>query len=126
MLKALQKNFDNTGGFSIVEVVVAALIFAIAAAGFYSAVVGLTQQTEPLNQRAKAAFIGKQILEDLRTSVNAENWGSLGSNLSPKVADNPHILLPVTVDNVVYNRQYNVIDDPDGTGARRVVLNITW
>ena len=110
-------------GFTVVEVIVATIVFTIAAAGIFAMTSGLrksavTDSKEDIN----AAFIGKRVLEDLRTKVDATNWNQAGGPLDP--ATNPHAANTIVVDGKTYTPTYNVIQEADG--GRRVTINITW
>jgi prepilin-type N-terminal cleavage/methylation domain-containing protein len=122
MLKELKKarRQNPLNGFTLVEVVVAAIIFAIAAAGMMATVSSLTTPAAESSREVTAAFIGKQILENLRRNVNAENWNT--GNLSTGF----HPAFNTTINEVGYISRYRVVADPAGTAGRQVILNVTW
>lgn len=111
---------SRADGFTIVEVVVAALIFALAVTGVFSAIGALRGPAVASKEDITAAFVGKQVLEDLRTEVDAETW-TTGS-----LANGNYTLPAVTVDGVAYTPSYLVTNDPGGTQAKKVDLTITW
>jgi Tfp pilus assembly protein PilV len=109
-------------GFTVVEVIVASLIFALTAAGIFATISALNQPVVESSEEVKAAFLGKRILEDLRKEVDATIW--TGGPLDP--ANSPYAMNAVIIDGVTYTPVYSVINDPNGTGARKVTLNILW
>ena len=110
-------------GFTVVEVVVATLIFAIAATGLFAMVAGLQKQgVESSSGDVNAALVGKRVLENLRTSVDASTWNTVGGPFDP--ATNPHILPAVTVAGISYTPSYDVVSQPDG--GRKVTLHMNW
>lgn len=118
--RTLWNTSQRRDGFTIVEVVVAALIFAITVAGAMGAVSSLRAPAAASKEDITAAFIGKQVLEDLRSAVDAETWAS--GDLSNGV----HTLANMTVGGVTYTPTYTVSDDPSGTQAKKVDLTVTW
>ena len=111
----------SSTGFTITEVIVAAVIFTIAMAGIFTSISNLRQPAAESSQEVTAAFIGKKILDNLRTQVSAQTWNGVDGLLSLGTHSNS-----VTVGNMIYDVMYNVENDPAGTGARRVTLNVTW
>lgn len=110
-------------GFTLVEVIVAAMIFSILAAGLYASMSSLRQPAAVTTKKITAALIGQQILEDLRSKVDASNWNSGELSLSPP----PHAMTPVVgPDGITYTPVYTVEDDPNGSGARKVTITVTW
>ncbi len=120
----IRRRNKNTG-FTLVEIIVSSLIFAIAAAGVFATVSMLKQPTNVSSKEVTAAFIGKRILEDLRTQVDANNWntGELAIGTHPPLTGPT---TPVIVNGISYAPSYVVSADSKGTSARKVVLNITW
>ena len=114
-------------GFSITEVVIAALIFSLVVAGSISAVSALKKPAYASKEEITAAYLAKQILEELRSDVHAEDWnsGGLDPNGGPGgngIYDN---LSAVTIDGFSYTPSYQVENDTL-TGARKVTLTINW
>jgi prepilin-type N-terminal cleavage/methylation domain-containing protein len=109
-------------GFTVVEVIVASVIFALTAAGIFATVSALNQPATESSEEVTAVFLGKRILEDLRKDVDATTW--TGGPLDP--ANSPYTMNAVVVDGVTYTPVYSVMNDPNGTSARKVTLNILW
>lgn len=131
MFKALAQKFNSRSrllkerrGFSITEVVVAAIIFSLAAAGMYATIVSFNKPAATFSEASQAAFIGKQVLESLRPSINQESWDSVNSLVNP-LSLGTHNWTAVTVDGISYNGNYLVESDTT-TSGRKVTLNIYW
>lgn len=121
-LFSLQKN-KSKKGFTVVEVIVATLVFSIAAAGIFAMTSGLRKSAVmDSKEDINAALIGKRVLEDLRTKVDATNWNQAGGPLDP--ATNPHVANSIVVDGKTYTPTYTVTQEADG--GRKVSINITW
>ena len=103
-------------GFSIAEALVAAIVFSISAVGILTTTSKIRQPAGSSARNTQAAYYGEQILEDLRAKITPEEWGS------GALAEGQHVL-PA---NGPYKAVYFVENDPAGSGARRVSLNITW
>lgn len=124
-MKDFYKIIRNSRGFSIVEVVVAAIIFAIAAAGMYATVASLNKPAEDFSERSKAAMIGKQVLEMLRFNVDQDYWETETANPTYPLSFGQHNMTAVVLDGVIYSSYYIVTQDPD-TGGRKVSVNVYW
>jgi len=116
----IRRNHAQTG-FSMVEVIVASLIFSLAAAGIFATVSSLNQPSQDSDEEVRAVFIGKQVLESLRTAVSANTWDT-----GPLAIGDTYTGNSIIVDGISYDWVYAVEADPYGTGARKVILNVTW
>ena len=112
MLKILKKQ----GFASLIEVLVTTVIFALAAIGILSTVSMLRPKGMTSARDLKAAYIGKQVMEDLRKDVDAQTWNSTTSNLYW----GSH-----TQQINEYNVTYTVSPTP-GSDVRQVTMNITY
>jgi len=111
----------------MVEVVVAAVIFALTAAGFYATISALTAPAELSTKAVTAAFLGKQKLEELRTAVNADDWEESDPTKYTLVKNHKYDTLPpINIDGIDYTIEYTVSDDDPATGGREVSLTVTW
>lgn len=117
-----QKN--KIQAFTMTEVVIATVIFSLAMAGVFASIANLREPAVESSQEVTAAFIGKRVLDDLRSAVNAESWNDPATGRL--LANTTYPITPVVVSGRTYNGTYRVIDDPNGTSARQVTLNITW
>ena len=114
-------------GFSITETLVAAVIFAVTAAGIFATIGGLKKPGVKTNRSLEAAYIGQQVLEGMRNNVDAGKWNDPGDALYGTAAGTAHNCNPQTIvkDGVTYQCTYTVTQDTN-SGARKVVVNVTW
>ncbi len=114
-------------GFTITEVVIATLVFSIVVGGAISALSALKKPAYASKEEVTAAYLAKQILEELRTDVSAENWdsGGLNPNGGPSANGTYDNLSTITIDGVTYTPVYQVEDDNE-TGSRKVTLTVNW
>ena len=140
ILKEIQYcNHRNKDGFTITEVVVSALIFAIATAGILATATTMRKPAVDSSEDVTAAFLAKRILDDLRSNLDSVTWsqsqtdgGPFEENKTYTLANSGLTLLaPVTIDSgnghtVTYTPSYTVVRDPHGTRARMVNLTIDW
>ena len=117
-------------GFSMVEVIVAAVIFALAAAGIFSTISALTKPAAESDNEVTAALIAKQTLDKMRGDVRADTWQDASSNL---YIGNNISGGSFTIDGINYSIVYNVRtdDDQDGDGnpdtdGRWVDMQVIW
>lgn len=120
ILGKIRKN-DKKIGFTMTEVIIATLIFTLAMAGVFASISELRQPAVESTQEVTAAFVGKRILEDLRSQVSAETWNSTGNLILGSTYTDSF-----SVSSTTYYTTYTVTSDPDGTSARKVILNVTW
>lgn len=111
MLKVLRKQ----GFSSLVEVIVTAIIFALAAFGILTTVSILKPQGASSSRRLQAAYLGKQVIEDLRSSVDARTWNNASGPLAPGVLHN------TTIGNFSINY---ILEDVPGLNLRKLTMNI--
>jgi Tfp pilus assembly protein PilV len=76
---------QKTSGFSLIEVVVAGVIFTIAVAGIFASISAVRQNqafssTSP--SEPGAAICGQELLEKLRLSVDGRWWNSTNNDYS--------------------------------------------
>ena len=103
---------------SITEAIIAAVIFAIAAAGIFSTISAVRDPGAESEHRVKAAYYAQEALEDLRAKVDQGTWasGDLTLGVHP---------LP---DQGIYSGTYTVtaIDPGNEMSPRRVDVFVTW
>jgi hypothetical protein len=119
----MNRIFKKNGFASMVEIIITAAIFSVAAAGIYATVASVNPKGISSTKKLEAAYIGKSVMEQLKGSVaGGTAWGPGGT-----LSIGPHTVSPspgVTVS-------YNVIADPsfsaDPTMApRQVTMTITY
>lgn len=108
-------------GFSMVEVIVATLIFAMATAGILATLSALSRPAAESVEDVQAAFIAKEIIENLRSQITADSW----KDPSGAFANGSH-QQTITRGERTYFIVYNVTDDAAGTGAKEVIVNVAW
>lgn len=117
-------------GFSLVEVVVAAVIFIIAAMGIFG-VFSMSQNLSTVSEKEIiAANYGRQLLEDLRANVDQRTWAAGTWPLTCDSTWRSWPTAPTTWDafsNLSGNATYNCVENEDGiVGLRKVTLNVSW
>ncbi len=114
-------------GFSITEVIIATVIFSMVVAGSITAVSALRKPAYASKEDVTAAYLAKQILEELRCDVHAGTWntGGLNPNGGPGGDGLYNNLNAVVIDGITYTPSYQVENDTL-TGARKVTLTIDW
>ena len=110
------KHLKSEGFASMTEVIIAAIIFAIAAAGVFTLLSTFRVQGRQSTHRLEAAYVGKSVIENLRSSVSAENWNDPNSSLA--VGSHQQAVGNFQID-------YTLTDVPD-LGVRRLTMNVTY
>jgi len=72
------RTINQTCGFTITEVVISAVIFSLVVAGVFMSISLLKKPTVDSTEAMTAAFLGKRVLDDLRTKVDGETWDKGG------------------------------------------------
>ena len=75
------KNINQEGFASILEVIVASIIFMTTAVGFFSAMTMLRPQGANSTKKLQALYVGKQVADKLRAQVYGNLW--IGGALDP-------------------------------------------
>jgi Tfp pilus assembly protein PilV len=112
MLRTLQKE----GFASLLEVVISSIIFVIAAFGILTTISMLRPHGTASVERLEAAYIGKQVIDELRAQVDSRMWNNANSLLAPGT----HVR---TIGN--YTVTYSVSNIP-GLNVRELTMNITF
>jgi len=112
---------NHKSGFSLIEVIMAAVIFSIAAVGLFSTFSVQRESSDRSERRLQAAYCGRQVLEELRAKIDQRNWdsGYLQEGVHPPLLS--YTLAPPCDAYLVNYTVANV-----ATGGRKVTLNITW
>ena len=101
----------------MVEVVVAAVLFAVASAGIF-ATISYTSRTVQSSSRVQAATLAKKVLDQLNTQVDASTWDTAGNLLT--VGNYGPI-----ADANFPGCTINYTASPDAaTGARKVLITV--
>ena len=72
--------FKNGGFASLVEVIIASVIFTFAAIGIYMGIAALTPKSAQSAKKLQAAYVGKSVVDRLLSEVSATSWSG-GGNL---------------------------------------------
>ena len=111
-------------GFTIVEIIISSLIFSITAVGIFATLAAVRKPSAESQRRVTAAYFGKQVLDDLRSKIDATNWqAGSGGPLDPTITHPPYTSF---IDGVSYTGTYTVETDPGGSLARKISLAVTW
>ena len=124
-------------GYSMVEVLVSSMIFMITMTGVISTFSAIRKPSAKTEHQTAAAYLGKRILDELRTQVTQKNWpddGSAYDNAGPLDPSSPPVSASYQINKTNYKTQYVVSYYPAGCGsgpdpstcARRVDLSILW
>ncbi len=122
LLKKKIPSWKNNG-FSLVEVIVASLIFTITIAGVLSSIAILKPPAEFSEKGVNAAYYAKNILEDLRSKVDARTWNDPNDGTITSLAPGVHSGSAV-ISNVTYATTYTVTSDANG--GRQVDMTVSW
>ena len=119
----------NQQAFTMVEVVIAGVIFTIMAVGSYSTISAFKKPASATKEEVTAAYLGQQILDELRTKVDGSTWttGS-GGDLDPNGGSGSngiYSLADMDVDGTTYSTVYQVENDTS-TMARKVTITVSW
>jgi prepilin-type N-terminal cleavage/methylation domain-containing protein len=104
----------TTAGFSLVEVLVAMVIFSISSLAVSSLMVGSMQRISDNGQRSEAISLAQKTLEGLRSAPYADL--ETGSQL--------HI--PSSTGGTTFDVNWMVHDDDPVAGEKRIVVTVTW
>ena len=115
----LRRRRINQKGISLVEVLVASVIFSVAALGMFSTLSMMRVSSDVSDKKLGAAYFGRQVLEELRAKVDQRSYNDPGSLLS--IGNHTYVN---TNPQSPYTATYTVTLDP--TGARKVDLSVSW
>lgn len=113
-------------GFSLIEVLIGALIIAIALGGLLSVFVGSRKYIHQSQKRLSALNLGRDILDQLRGTVRASDW-----NAATPLAVGSHTYGKTPkLEKVDYTITYEVSNAPAinnfSSGNRKVKVKIQY
>jgi len=111
----------QNNGLSLIEVLISAVLFSIAALGMFSTLSMMRVSSDVSDKRLGAAYFGRQCLEQLRAKVDQRAFS--GADYTNELSLGVHNC-PVD-PNGVYSATYTVTEDAT-TKARKVNLSVTW
>jgi len=115
------RNTVSSKAFSLIEAVVASVIFMIAVTGVFASLSALKRPVATTDKALGAALCGQQFLENLRASVDQQDWAIASSKLRPTGS----VAGASCVENgVTYSINYQVV--AVGTTARKGLVTVTW
>lgn len=115
----------NNAGFSLVEVIVASVIFSIAVVGIYASLSSVKEQSQNISEVALgAALCAQQFLESKRAAVDMRDWGSGGQLAVTGSAQNAADCTQTTgATATTYHLTYLITD---AGNARKATVTVTW
>lgn len=105
-------------GFTLVEVVVAAVIFTIAVTGVFASLASLKKPVVTNDKALEAAYCGQQFLEGLRAAVDARDWST--GKLAPAVGVTGS---PCVINGTTYTVTYTITAVGN---ARKATVTVSW
>jgi Tfp pilus assembly protein PilV len=109
------------GGFTLMEVLIGAIILAASFGGIVAAFTAARSYVSRSNKRLVAANLARSYLNQLYNDVSADIWNSTACSLYP----GNYNLGSVTIDGIDYSITYNVTN-VTGYDYRQVVFNVTY
>lgn len=111
--------------FSLVEVVVATIIFLIASMGIFNIFSTVQNLSSDSDEEVVAANYGRQLLENLRGNVDQNTWSAWYLTCDSTWHNWPS---NPTVSDAFYNLSgtVNYLCDPLPNDLRRVTVRLTW
>lgn len=108
---------QNQSGFaSIVEVIIAAIIFTVAAFGIFTSIASMRPEGADSSEKLEAALMAKGKLEEFRRSLSPDSWNSGDLSIGTRT---------VTEDGYTYTWTVSNGGAMDGF-VRRVDLTISY
>lgn len=109
-------------GFSLIEVLMASVVFSLTMLGLFSVFVSSSKQLVHLRERTTSAQLGKFFLDPLQSYVRYDTWATndLGLTGTNKTGAGS----PQTINNRVFSEKHDV--NIVGTELRRVISRISW
>lgn len=108
----------NKNGLSLIEVILAAVVFSLSVAGFFAAIEAVRKPTQNTDSTRSAADEGKIILEQLRQEVDSNKWttSTWQDGTTPRTFTGSN--------GVQYTATYVVTTDAGG--AKKVNVTLDW
>lgn len=117
---------NKNQAFSLVEVVVATIVFLIAAAGIFNIFFMAQNLTTDSGDEIIAINYGRQLLEDLRATVDTRTWGTWSLTCDSAWHAWPTAPAPGDAFSTLTGGAVDYRCEPEASGIRRVTLNVTW
>ncbi len=107
-------------GSSLIEILVATVIFALVMFGLIGVFVAGKGHLIHARERMMSAEIGKFFIDPLQSHVKQEGW-----NLASNILRSGGSAGPETINGTPFSATYTVTDVA-GTDLKRVITKITW
>ena len=111
----------NKRGFTLLEIIVAMVLFAGVMAGLVGVFVAGKRHVIHSRERMTGGELGKLFLDPLQMAVRQDTWDAAGNIL--KIGSTSAV--PTKVNNVDYTGQYDV-NAVAGTDLRKVKVQVNW
>jgi prepilin-type N-terminal cleavage/methylation domain-containing protein len=105
------KVLKRSNGFSLIEVIIALFILAVALLALAGLMISTTRNNSFGSSMTEAATFAQDKFEELRVS----SWGSIASNADTRTGST----------GIIYTRTWTVTDNPYGT-QRWVNIRVNW
>jgi len=129
---------DNKAGFSLIEIIMAAVVFALVIVGLLSVFVAGTRHIIHARERLTSVELGKLFIDPLQLDVRQDTWWlgqasnalTLGTTYCDSVGGHTQNKnCPTAAQRKVNNRDFAaqyVTEVVPGTDLRLVTTTITW
>ena len=116
----------RAGGFTLLEVMLAASLLAVAVLGVAAAQIGALKLSRESSLRAQAMFLAEQQIEAFQ-SMSATNLVAVIDEVTyPDDSTNPIDPIPGDGDPTTFNRSWDIsVDDPE-TDVITITVNVVW
>ncbi|MFA5093437.1 MAG: prepilin-type N-terminal cleavage/methylation domain-containing protein [Candidatus Omnitrophota bacterium] len=115
----------NNKGLTLVEVLIAAVIFVVLAAGLTAVFFAANRQIIHSRERSTSAQLAKLFVDPLQNHVRQDTWNANRINVTDPV-DTWVALGSQSVNGNTYTAQYKVTNVPSDGNLRKVVTKISW
>ncbi|MDD5129877.1 MAG: prepilin-type N-terminal cleavage/methylation domain-containing protein [Candidatus Omnitrophica bacterium] len=117
----------NNPGFTLVEVIVSMVVFALVVVGLSSVFVSGGKLIMHNRERMTSAQLGKFFLDPLQSYVRQDTWDQAGNELA--LGSRPGVTQ--SINNRDFSEVHTVADGSTdaaltGTALRRVISTISW
>lgn len=107
-------------GISLVEILVATVIFGVSMVGLMSVFVSGKRNLLHARERAVSVQLAKFFIDPLQMDVKQENWGQAGNIFTAGGTAGPEI-----INNTSFSATY-AVTDVVSSDLKRVITTITW
>ena len=119
----MRRTESMRGGFTLIEVMIAMSLLAVAVLGIVGAQLTAIKFTRDSHLRAQAMFLAEQRIEDLQ-AMSAPNVVALAGTTNDP--NNPIDPTPGDGDSTRFNRSWNItLDDPE-VDVITITINVAW